>query len=239
MLPNDEDKKISIENETRDAARVRLERRQASKKGVSFDDDIFDLSGRSAHRPKNARDAGGDHAGSHNSHSRMHGRSFRSDYRGVRYVAASLSSLSSIPRSVVICVVAVLVIFSLMVVASRFGHTPEIASLDTFEEVESVPGEGGDASGDAEIADFSLLPAGLDTKTRESLEAQSDDPRIVSIVNNVVALGKTGEHYQQKMLELAAKDPEALDYVADFPDRYPASSGAAYSDTVARGSVPT
>lgn len=40
------------------------------------------------------------------------------------------------------------------------------------------------------------------------------------------------------MLELAAKDPEALDYVADFPDRYPASSGAAYSDTVARGSVP-
>ena len=40
-----------------------------------------------------------------------------------------------------------------MVVASRFGHTPEIASLDTFEEVESVPGEDGDASGDAEIAD--------------------------------------------------------------------------------------
>ena len=101
MLPNDEDKKISIENETRDAARIRLERRQASKKGVSFDDDIFDLSGRSAHRPKNAQDAGGDHAGSHNSHSRMHGRSFRSDYRGVRYVAASLSSLSSIPRSFV------------------------------------------------------------------------------------------------------------------------------------------
>ncbi len=32
MLPNDEDKKISIENETRDAARIRLERRQASKK---------------------------------------------------------------------------------------------------------------------------------------------------------------------------------------------------------------
>ena len=43
MLPNDEDKTISIENETRDAARVRLERRQASKKSVSFDDDIFDL----------------------------------------------------------------------------------------------------------------------------------------------------------------------------------------------------
>ena len=238
MLPNDEDKKISIENETREAARVRLECRQASKKGVFFDDDIFDLSGHSAHRPKNARDAGGDHVGSHNSHSRMRGRSFRSDYRGVRYIAASLSSLSSIPRSVVICVVAVLVIFSLMVVASRFGHTPEIASLDTFEEVESVPGEDGDASGDAEIADFSLLPAGLDAKTRESLEAQSDDPRIVSIVNNVVVLGKTGEHYQLKMLELAAKDPQSIDYVADFPDRYPASSGAAYSDTVAWGSVP-
>ena len=31
MLPNDEDKKISIENETRDAARVRLERRLRKK----------------------------------------------------------------------------------------------------------------------------------------------------------------------------------------------------------------
>ena len=38
MLPNDEDKKISIENETRDAARVRLERRQDFEKGVSFDE---------------------------------------------------------------------------------------------------------------------------------------------------------------------------------------------------------
>ena len=94
MLPNDEDKKISIENETRDAARFRLECRQASKKSVSFDDEIFDLSGRSAHRPKNAQDAGGDHAGSHNSHSRMHGRSFRSDYRGVRRFRGLLSFVS-------------------------------------------------------------------------------------------------------------------------------------------------
>ena len=60
----------------------------------------------------------------------------------------------------------------------------------------------------------------------------------MSIVNNVAALGKTGEHYQLKMLELAAKDPQAINYVLDFPQRYPASSGESYSDSVERGTVP-
>lgn len=51
-----------------------------------------------------------------------------------------------------------------MVVASRFGHTPEIASLDTFEKVESVPDEDGDASGDAEIAEFLSIARGFRCK---------------------------------------------------------------------------
>ena len=51
--------------------------------------------------------------------------------------------------------------FSLMVVASRFEHTPEIASLDTFEEVESVPGEDGDASGDAGNCGFLSIARGV------------------------------------------------------------------------------
>ncbi len=247
MSLNDEEKQKSIEDESHDAARMRLERRRASKNDDSRDDDIFDLSGRGAYRAGNAQRIEGNHVGGNAPHSRTHGRSARSDYRGARYIAASLSSLSSIPRSVVICVVAVLVIFFAMVVASRFGHTPEVASLDAAEQAESVGGEGEDASVDAEtsnvdqgaeVADFSLLPAGLDAKTRETLESQSDDPRIVSIVNNVAALGKTGEHYQLKMLELAAKDPQAINYVLDFPQRYPASSGESYSDSVERGTVP-
>ena len=40
------------------------------------------------------------------------------------------------------------------------------------------------------------------------------------------------------MLELAAKDPQAINYVLDFPQRYPASSGESYSDSVERGTVP-
>ena len=162
-------------------------------------------------------------------------------------MATLLSSVSSIPRSVWVCVIAVLLVFCGMFAASRFGHSPEIATVNTSEETNAVTEEDEanteESEDDAveqkvERADFSQLPAGLDSKTLKGLEAKQDDPRVVRIVNDAAALARTGEHYQRKMLELAAKDPEALDYVADFPNRYPASSGTAYSDTVARGSVP-
>lgn len=77
-------------------------------------------------------------------------------------------------------------------------------------------------------------PRDLDAKTRESLEAQSDDPRIVSIVNNVVALGKTGSTTSRKCWNLPLKTPRLLIMLPIFPIDI-ASSGAAYSDTVAPG----
>ena len=94
------------------------------------------------------------------------------------------------------------------------------------------------ASAIAEEADYSQLPASLDATTLEALKEQSDDIRIVHIVNNASALAKTGELYQLKMLELASEDPQAIDYVADFPQSYPQSVGNVYSDAVQKGTVP-
>lgn len=249
MSANDGKKHIEPQeqDESRDAARVRLERRRSHNVDDACDDDVLDLSGRGARRSsgkgsRRARSFNGGHSSSNPSD-----QSSSSSFRDVNYMSPVLSSVSSIPRSVWVCVIAVLLVFCGMVVASRFGHSPEIATANTPEETNAVSeedeanieqSEDDAVEQSAERADFSQLPSGLDSETLKGLEAKQDDPRVVRIVNDVASLAKTGEHYQQKMLELAAKDPEALDYVADFPDRYPASSGVAYSDAVARGSVP-
>lgn len=247
MSVNDGKKHIEPQNELSDVARVRLERRRAHDADDACDDGAINLSGRGDHCPSVE--------GVRNNHSFDGGCSGSSScdqssspgFWGENLFATILSSVSSIPRLVWVCVIAVLLVFCGMFVASRFGHSPEIATADTSEETNAVTEEGEAnteqseddvAEQNVERADFSQLPAGLDSKTLKGLEAKQNDSRVVRIVNEAAALAKTGEHYQQKMLELAAKDPEALDYVADFPDRYPASSGAAYSDTVARGSVP-
>ena len=247
MSVNDGKKHIEPQNELSDVARVCLERRRAHDADDACGDDVIDLSGRRDHRPsvEGVRNNHSFDGGCSSSSSCV--QSSSSGFRGENLLATVLSSVSSIPRSVWVCVIAVLLVFCGMFVASRFGHSPEIATVDTSEETNAVTeedeanteqSEDNVAEQNVERADFSQLPAGLDSKTLKGLEAKQNDPRVVRIVNEAAALAKTGEHYQQKMLELAAKDPEALDYVADFPDRYPASSGAAYSDTVARGSVP-
>lgn len=247
MSENDGKKHIEPQDESRDAARARLERRRGQNADDACDDDVLDLSGRGARR---SSEEGSRHDRSFNeghSDSNPSEQTSGSSFRDANYVATLLSSVSSISRSVWVCVIAVLLVFCGMFAASRFGHSPEIATANTPEESNAVAEEDEanteESEDDAveqnvERADFSQLPAGLDSKTLKGLEAKQDDPRVVRIVNDAAALAQTGEHYQRKMLELAAKDPEALDYVADFPNRYPASSGTAYSDTVARGSVP-
>ena len=247
MSANDGKKHIEPQDESHDAARARLERRRGQNADVACDDDVLDLSGRGTRR---SSEKGPRHDRSFNeglSSSNPSDQPSSPSFRDAGYMATLLSSLSSIPRSVWVCVIAVLLVFCGMFVASRFGHSSEIATANTSEETNAVTEEdeaNTEQSGDGAVeqnverADFSQLPAGLDSKTLKGLEAKQDDPRVVRIVNDAAALAQTGEHYQRKMLELAAKDPEALDYVADFPNRYPASSGSAYSDTVARGSVP-
>lgn len=247
MSANDGKKHIESQDESRDAARARLERRRGHNADDACDDDVLDLSGRGARR---SSEKGPRHDRSFNeglSSSNPSDQPSSPSFRDADYMATLLSSLSSIPRLVWVCVIAVLLVFCGMFVASRFGHSPEIATANTSEETNAVAEEDEanteESEDDAveqnvERADFSQLPVGLDSKTLKGLEAKQDDPRVVRIVNDAAALAQTGEHYQRKMLELAAKDPEALDYVADFPNRYPASSGTAYSDTVARGSVP-
>ena len=140
-----------------------------------------------------------------------------------------------------VCVIAVLIAFAAIVAGSRSCSTqPETASPVVADQVQD------DSKQDAveveeepaEQADFSNLPSGLDSSTVAALQAQADDARIVKIVNNAAALASTGEERQIKMLELAANDPQAIDFVADFPQRYPSVAAEPYKGDVQKGTIP-
>ena len=233
MSANDGKKHIEPQDESRDAARARLERRRGQNTDDACDDDVLDLSGRGARRSNRGGSFGSRSSHECHSHSGMHAQGHSYGLRGANYIATVLSAVSSIPRSVTVCAVAVLVVFFGMFAVSHSCHSPEVATVSPVEEVQDNV-----ASAIAEEADYSQLPASLDATTLEALKEQSDDIRIVHIVNNASALAKTGELYQLKMLELASEDPQAIDYVADFPQSYPQSVGNAYSDAVQKGTVP-
>ncbi len=78
----------------------------------------------------------------------------------------------------------------------------------------------------------------LDAQSVEALRAKSEDSRVVKIVNNAQAFEADGETLQLKLLKLAAKDSQALDYVADYLDKYPATSGQPYAEAVSKGTIP-
>ncbi len=159
---------------------------------------------------------------------------------GVQFVMAALSSVSSVPRSVMVCVIAVLIAFACIVAFSRScSSSPETASpAAVVEEAPASDESADDEQPAAEAADFSNLPASLDSDTAAALQAKADDPRIVKIVNNAAALASTGTDRQIKMLELAANDPQAVDYVADFPQRYPSVAAEPYKGDVQKGTIP-
>lgn len=99
-------------------------------------------------------------------------------------------------------------------------------------------------SNDSEIvieevqADWSRLPEGLDESVVKGLKAQGSDMRIAEIVNNAEAYAVDGAARQAKLFKLAAEEPDAIDYVHDLPESYPAKKGEAYKEDVAKGEIP-
>lgn len=76
-----------------------------------------------------------------------------------------------------------------------------------------------------------------DTATALAALAKTD-ARVKQITDNESAYAVDGDAVQAKLLTLAANDPAAIDYVADFPSNYPQSTAASYDDTVSAGTIP-
>ncbi|MDO5043141.1 MAG: C39 family peptidase [Slackia sp.] len=107
----------------------------------------------------------------------------------------------------------------------------------------AVEVDGGEDSGESqeqpEQADFSLLPASAPADCVESLQAKADDERIVKIVNGApLLLDAFGEATTVNLLELAAQDDAAIDFVAGLPENYPSASAQPFGESVEKGTVP-
>lgn len=86
--------------------------------------------------------------------------------------------------------------------------------------------------------DWSKLPEDLDASVVKGLKAQESDPRIAEIANNAEAYALDGAERQAKLFKLAAEEPDAIDYVHDLPESYPAEKGEAYKEDVTKGEIP-
>lgn len=143
-----------------------------------------------------------------------------------------------LPRAVIIAagvIVLVLLFLGVGFIERSCAGSAEVANP---QPVQTVDQGGGEAQPEPEQADFSNLPETLDAKVVEALRAQGSDERIVRIVNNASALGMDGVEQEEKLLKLAAEDPEAIQFVLDLPDRYPAEAGEPYEGPVTKGTIP-
>lgn len=83
------------------------------------------------------------------------------------------------------------------------------------------------------------VPDSIDADLATSLEAAAtNNTDIAWIANHAEEYAMDGSAVQTKLLELAVKEPEAVAFVRNFIDRYPAEAGEAFLDEVTQGTVP-
>lgn len=116
--------------------------------------------------------------------------------------------------------------------SSTEGDTTSATSSDTSEN-------NTESNLSTEQVKSALRNAGLSkAEATKGARLSQSDTRIAQIAGNADAYKKDGTEVQKKLLELAIDDPEAIDFVLDWPDRYPAASGEAYTDKVTKGTIP-
>lgn len=198
-------------DDSREAARQRLERRRARSDASSGNGD-------------GARKAG----------------SSRSSALNVRPSAASSNvRVIHIPRPLVIAA-GVLFLVALFAGVNAIEHScARENAVDPIEADAGQPTQNEEPAPEPEQADLSLLPADLPQEDVDSLTAQASDSRIVFIVNNRQQyVDAFGEERATKLLQLAAREPDAVDFVASLLDSYPAPSGKPYEEQVSKGNIP-
>lgn len=84
-----------------------------------------------------------------------------------------------------------------------------------------------------------LKKVGLSSsEAKKAATRAQDDKRIAQIAANADAYAREGKDVQTKLISLAIDDPEAVGFVLDWPEKYPAKDGEAYTDDVDKGTVP-
>ncbi|MEG0758682.1 MAG: C39 family peptidase [Raoultibacter sp.] len=83
------------------------------------------------------------------------------------------------------------------------------------------------------------VPESINADLATALEAAAvNNADIAWIANHAEDYAMDGEAVQTKLLELAVNEPEAVSFVRDFIDRYPAATAEPFTDSVTQGTVP-
>lgn len=141
----------------------------------------------------------------------------------------------SLPQVIVIVAAAALIVlaFCRLVGFGPFAASDDAISSDTASSTASV------AQMSASDVTKALKDAGIDKTVAEQAGKLSEsDSRFAQIARNIAAYRKDGTAVQKKLVKLAVDDPEAIDFVANWPEAYPQKTGAAYDGTVKKGQIP-
>lgn len=141
----------------------------------------------------------------------------------------------SAPRLIIVIAAAVLVALALC----RIGGVGPFAATDSESSSEVSTSAASTPQLSASEVTAALKRAGIDTAVAEKAGTLSEgDPRFAQIAQNIDAYRKDGSAVQKKLVKLAVDDPEAVDFVAAWPDSYPQKTGATYDGTVEKGQIP-
>ena len=77
-----------------------------------------------------------------------------------------------------------------------------------------------------------------DTYAQEAGNLAQGDNRFQMMAQHADELGKEGTDVTNKLVTLAVSDPQAIDYVEDFGEKYPQETAEAYMESVKKGEVP-
>lgn len=77
-----------------------------------------------------------------------------------------------------------------------------------------------------------------DTWAEQAGTLSQTDARFQTMAQKSEELGREGEEVTNKLVKLAVSDPEAVDYVVGFIDKYPQTEAQPYTESVEKGTVP-
>lgn len=257
---NPDDPLRELTEDSRDAARRRLERRLASRNGGALreEDGLSSAhsdgglrragssvgAGRSADRGAADNDlpTSVDHADLLGAGIETHTRRSSRHAHAPHFsdAASFAGSIISLPRPIIIVAGIVLLVLLFVIVGAieRSCSAPETATPAQTEVVQDQSQEQEQPA--PEQADLSKLPSSLSQDMADTLTTMaSSDERVAHVINTIgEALGDEGEAEQVKMLELVAEDPQAIDFVAGMVDNFPADAGQPYDGEVTKGTIP-
>lgn len=162
--------------------------------------------------------------------------------RGSQNSADSAAATQKRTQMLAVAILAIIIVAIVGVAAATgaFGpaNTANVNTDTAAQTTETTASDAGNTLSPDEVK-ATLKKVGLSTaEANKAAKAAEDDKRISQIAANADAYKKEGKDVQTKLLELAADDPEAVDFVLNWPDRYPDDKGKSYDGKVKKGTIP-